>query len=166
MYNSLDDFFKDFKIESENTLKVFQHLTNESLSKKVYPEGRTLGRIAWHIVTSIPESFQQIGLKLECPDHSLPPPKVVSEFSYAYETCVHLLVENLKKNFTDEDLNKEFEFYGEKLLLKDILYGFIKHEIHHRAQMIVLMRQASLTVPGIYGPSKEEWKEYGMEPQE
>jgi len=27
----------------------------------------------------------------------------------------------------------------------------------------VLMRQAGLTVPGIYGPAKEGWKDFGME---
>lgn len=29
--------------------------------------------------------------------------------------------------------------------------------------MTVLMRQAGLVVPGIYGPSKEEWANFGME---
>lgn len=29
--------------------------------------------------------------------------------------------------------------------------------------MTVLMRQAGLTVPGIYGLSKEEWANLGME---
>lgn len=29
--------------------------------------------------------------------------------------------------------------------------------------MTVLMRQAGLTVPGIYGPAKEEWATFGME---
>jgi len=28
------------------------------------------------------------------------------------------------------------------------------------------MRQAGLKVPGIYGPSKEEWETYGMPVQE
>lgn len=29
--------------------------------------------------------------------------------------------------------------------------------------MTVLMRQAGLTVPGIYGPAKEEWAKFGLE---
>ena len=29
--------------------------------------------------------------------------------------------------------------------------------------MTVLMRQAGLTVPGVYGPAKEEWATAGME---
>ena len=44
------------------------------------------------------------------------------------------------------------------------LQGLIHHEIHHRAEMIVLMRLAGLPVPGLYGPTREEWTQYGMEP--
>jgi len=38
------------------------------------------------------------------------------------------------------------------------------HELHHRGQLTVLMRQAGLVVPGIFGPAQEEWTRYGMEP--
>ena len=37
------------------------------------------------------------------------------------------------------------------------LMTLINHQNHHRGQMTVLMRQAGLTVPGVYGPAKEEW---------
>jgi uncharacterized damage-inducible protein DinB len=30
--------------------------------------------------------------------------------------------------------------------------------------MTVLMRQAGIKVPGIYGPSKEEWEAMGIKP--
>lgn len=39
----------------------------------------------------------------------------------------------------------------------------IQHQNHHRGQMTVLMRQAGLPVPGIYGPAKEEWTTFGLE---
>ncbi|MCK4657684.1 MAG: hypothetical protein KAT85_11650, partial [candidate division Zixibacteria bacterium] len=38
--------------------------------------------------------------------------------------------------------------------------------IHHRGQMTVLMRQAGLKVPGVYGPSMEEWEHFGMKKPE
>ena len=47
-----------------------------------------------------------------------------------------------------------------------MLSALIRHEAHHRGQMTVLMRQAGLTVPGVYGPSREEWVAYGMPVQE
>lgn len=30
------------------------------------------------------------------------------------------------------------------------------HQVHHRGQMTVLMRQAGLHVPSIYGPSRDD----------
>jgi len=44
----------------------------------------------------------------------------------------------------------------------DVLSSLILHQAHHRGQMTVLMRQAGLAVPGIYGPAKEEWAAMGM----
>jgi uncharacterized damage-inducible protein DinB len=45
--------------------------------------------------------------------------------------------------------------------------GFIvSHQIHHRAQLTVVMRLNGLNVPGVYGPSKEEWTSYGIPAQE
>jgi uncharacterized damage-inducible protein DinB len=35
------------------------------------------------------------------------------------------------------------------------------HQAHHRGQMTVLMRQAGLTVPGVYGPAREERAQWG-----
>jgi uncharacterized damage-inducible protein DinB len=32
--------------------------------------------------------------------------------------------------------------------------------------MTVLMRQAGIKVPGVYGPAKEEWAAYGMPVQD
>jgi uncharacterized damage-inducible protein DinB len=32
----------------------------------------------------------------------------------------------------------------------------IRHQIHHRGQITILMRQAGLAAPGVYGPNEEE----------
>jgi uncharacterized damage-inducible protein DinB len=37
-----------------------------------------------------------------------------------------------------------------------ILQSLIRHQIHHRGQMTILMREAHVVVPGVYGPSREE----------
>lgn len=54
--------------------------------------------------------------------------------------------------------------YGETWAIGVTLSALIDHQIHHRGQMTVLMRQAGLKVPGIYGPSREDWSQIGMEP--
>jgi len=40
------------------------------------------------------------------------------------------------------------------------------HQAHHRGQLTVLMRRAGLVVPGIVGPNKEDWSQWGMKPPE
>jgi uncharacterized damage-inducible protein DinB len=52
--------------------------------------------------------------------------------------------------------------YGDKWKRGQTLHALILHQAHHRGQMTVLMRQAGLPVPGIYGPSREEWEAFGM----
>jgi len=39
----------------------------------------------------------------------------------------------------------------------------VNHQAHHRGQMAVLIRQAGLRVPDVYGPAREDWAQWGME---
>jgi uncharacterized damage-inducible protein DinB len=55
--------------------------------------------------------------------------------------------------------------YGEQWPRGTMLNALIAHQTHHRGQMTVLMRQAGVPVPGMYGPSKEEWAAMGMPAQ-
>jgi uncharacterized damage-inducible protein DinB len=70
--------------------------------------------------------------------------------------------EQVTTPWKDETLQVVDDLYGQKWKRGATLLSLIKHEVHHRGQMTVLMRQAGLKVPGIYGPSKEEWPQYGM----
>lgn len=55
MYVTNADFIREWNKEAILTQNVLDGLTDDSLKQQVYPEGRTLGRIAWHLTTSIPE---------------------------------------------------------------------------------------------------------------
>ena len=61
MYNKLSDFLTEWEYESESTLKIFEQLTDDSLSKKFNDNVRTPGRLAWHIVNTIGEMVQRTG---------------------------------------------------------------------------------------------------------
>ena len=107
MFRTVADFQKAWEYETECTLKMLRALSDASLQQAVTPHDRTLGRIAWHVVTSVPEMMNRTGLTLAV---------------------------------------------------------LVRHQAHHRGQMTVLMRQAGLKVPGVYGPAREEWAEFGMQP--
>ncbi|MCK5207046.1 MAG: hypothetical protein KAQ79_03470, partial [Cyclobacteriaceae bacterium] len=75
-------------------------------------------------------------------------------------------VKLLQEKWTDSELTGKIEVYGQQWERRKILDVLVKHQIHHRAQMTILMRLQNLEIPGIYGPSKEEWGKFGMKPQE
>jgi len=163
MYHKLQEFLDDWDYESKATLKIFNAMNNESLNQKVYEDGRTLGYLAWHITISVGEMMNRTGLKVKMPDENSDYPVNVSEIVATYENVCKSLVGEIKNNWNDNALLVEDEMYGEKWKRGSTLGILITHQVHHRAQMTVLLRQAGLKVPGIYGPSKEEWSNIGME---
>jgi uncharacterized damage-inducible protein DinB len=164
MYKTINDFTTDWKNESDSTLKILKALTDTSLSQKVTAEGRTLGFLAWHIVLTLGEMGGKAGLTIEAPAENSSVPDSSSEISLAYEKTAKGLGEEVQKKWSDKMLGEVIEMYGEKWTRAQALAGLLKHEVHHRAQITVLMRQAGLKVPGVYGPAKEEWAQYGMPP--
>ena len=68
----------------------------------------------------------------------------------------------MKTNWNDETLEIEDTMYGENWQRGMTLTALLMHQAHHRGQMTVLMRQAGLKVPGVYGPAMEDWAAYGQ----
>ena len=166
MTHSITEFFADWKNESTATLKIFNALTDASLGQKVTSEGRSLGFLAWHITLTLGEMGGQCGLTVDAPAESAPVPKKASEIVAAYEKASASVADRVQSQWTDAMLNDELDMYGQKWKRGMALDSLIRHEIHHRAQMTVLMRQAGLKVPGVYGPSREEWVQMGMKAME
>ena len=153
-------------MESGGTSKIMNALTDKSLAQKVANDHRTLGRIAWHIITTIPEMMGRTGLKITEVAADSPMPKSAAEFKKAYGDVSKSLQDLVTGTWQDDTLKVFDDMYGEQWQRGASLRILISHEIHHRAQMTVLMRQAGLPVPGVYGPSLEEWSGYGAKPPE
>ncbi len=162
MFTKIEHFTGAWRHESDGMQKVLNALTDKSLSQSVTEGHRTLGRIAWHITTTIPEMMSMTGLAFPGIDQHAPVPKTAKEISETYARASKLLLESIAKGWTDATLTKEFDFYGQKWTGAFALGALIMHEVHHRGQMTVLMRQAGLKVPGVFGPAKEEWSSMGM----
>ena len=111
MYIKLEDFIKDWAIESESTLKVFNNLTDESLTKKVNENVRTAGRLAWHITTAIGEMASRVGLNFKADDPYSPVPATAKEIVDAYKEASSNLVKNLKPSFICK-LTKSFSSFN------------------------------------------------------
>ena len=166
MFRSLDDFAADWKQETDGTLKVLRNLTDASLAQRVVPDGRTLGFLGWHITCTLAEMGGHAGLKVEGPTERTHPevPGQAAVIAERYEAGAASLLAAVMASWTDAQLTDLVPMYGEEWPKGVILSSLVKHQAHHRAQMTVLMRQAGVPVPGMYGPSKEEWTAMGMPP--
>jgi len=164
MFLTIEQFKQEWLAESNNTRKIFSALTDESLKQPVTDDHRTLGRMAWHIVRTLPEMAARTGLDVTGPGEKEPVPESAETIKQTYDAAATSVLEEVTANWTDDTLAMEDDMYGQKWKRGLTLYILFKHELHHRAQMTVLMRQAGLKIPGIYGPSKEEWTQHGAQP--
>jgi uncharacterized damage-inducible protein DinB len=165
MYSKISDFTNDFDQETEITLKVLNNLTDDSLNQKVTGKGRSLAKIAWHIAGAFGEIGATAQLQLSRIDEE-PVPESAKTIVDAYSKSASSFKEVVMKEWNNESLNEEINMYGEAWTKGQTLSALIVHQIHHRGQMTILMRQAGLKVPGVYGPAYEEWETMGMKPQE
>ena len=161
MLRKIEDFVKVWEEESKLTAKTFRTLTAASLQQKIAPQGRSLGRLAWHIVNSL-HMVSEAGLAIEAPGDDSAIPQKVDDIVSAFERGAASVRERVSKNWNDATLLEMVPMYGEQWTRGYVLLALILHQTHHRAQMMVLMRQAGLPVSGVYGPAREEWASMNM----
>jgi uncharacterized damage-inducible protein DinB len=161
MYRRIDDFTTAWGRETDATLKLLRACTDASLAQRVAPAGRTLGRIAWHVAQTLPEMLGHSGLPVRGPAEDAPIPKAAA-IAEAYASAAAAVGEAVRGAWTDAMLGERVPMYGEQWMRGEVLASLVAHQAHHRGQMTVLMRQAGLPVPGIYGPAAEEWASMGM----
>lgn len=165
MFTSIEQFQKTWEYESGATARLLEKLTDASLTQPQRDDVRSAGRAAWHIVTTLPEMAGRIGVSVAGVNHTDPVPKKAAAIVAAYRTAAEAIAKQVG-GWTNADLLKEDDMYGQMWKRGQSLWALIAHEIHHRGQLTVLMRLAGLPVVGVYGPSKEEWSQYGGKPPE
>jgi uncharacterized damage-inducible protein DinB len=164
MYTTVAELVAEWRGESALTQRVMDALTDASLAQPVSPEGRTLGSIAWHIVTSTPEFLAQFGLTP--PGESETPstvPSTAQAIADAFRKVSGAAADAMEQQLTGQSLQEVQDVFGRPLTKAATVLLLLKHHNHHRGQMTVLMRQAGIKVPGVYGPTKEDWSQMGME---
>src|SRR3989344_3862678 len=157
MYRKIEDFIKDWGYESEGTINLFKNISNEALNKKDHENVRSIAVLAWHITITLSEMLNKAGLNVTGPDEHSKPPSSINEIIEAYKSSAKSVTEQVQKSWNNASLLEEKNLYGENWKNGVTLSILIKHQAHHRGQLTVLMRQSGMLVPGVYGPSKEDW---------
>ncbi|OAB36018.1 DinB family protein [Paenibacillus glacialis] len=163
MFVIIEDFVAEWIREAEITERVLKVLTDESLLQVIASDYRTLGEIAWHLVESV-NYMTAMGLSFESPTKSENTPLTAKSIVDEYSRISGGMLQAVKTQWTDARLTKTMDMGGEEWTNGASLRFVITHQAHHRGQMTVLMRQAGLRVPDVYGPTREDWIERGMDP--
>lgn len=166
MYRKIEDFVQEWNAESESTLKIFKNISDESKAKKAGENIRSLDRLAWHITQTLTEMPARTGIIDQDYLVDEPIPDKFQDILLQYKKHSEELARLVQEKWTDAGLLEEIEVYGQNWERRKVLSVLVLHQAHHRGQMTTLMRLENLAVPGIYGPSKEEWSKYGMEAME
>jgi uncharacterized damage-inducible protein DinB len=154
----VEQFLRIWEYESDLTGKLLRTLP-DSYDFRPDPEGRSLGELAWHlaeleaIMTSI-----AVSQKLATP---MPPglerPRIVSELATGYERVHREAVERVR-SLRPEDLDREFPFVGgQSISVRNVLrFPLLHHLIHHRGQLMMMIRMAHGVPSKVYGPNRED----------
>ena len=155
MYRTVDDFLGDWSRSANGIIQVMESLTDEKLGQAVAEGHSTLGWLGWHLATSPAFFADMVGLQLNVPTDNTVPHKA-ADIVHAYKEISGSLVQEVKRNLTDEKMMEKVDKFGQPTPRGSILRDVIDHQTHHRGQMTVLLRQAGLHVPGVMGPTKEQ----------
>jgi uncharacterized damage-inducible protein DinB len=164
MFRRVEDFLKTWERERAGTLQILERLDDSSLSRAVAAESRTLGRIAWHVTTSLGEMMGRTGLNIAGAAQDAPVPTSAAAIARAYQAASKAVADQVGSAWTDATLDVQDDMYGQRWPRGTTLFVLVSHQTHHRGQMTVLMRQAGLVVPGVCGQAREEWTAFGMQP--
>ncbi|KEQ23532.1 DinB family protein [Paenibacillus tyrfis] len=164
MFIKTADFIAEWQQEAAATQRVMDALTDEALDQAVTPDHRTLGQLAWHLTTTVHEMLSRTGLEFASAGEDQHAPDSAAAIAEAYRNASQAALNAVQTQWTDAKLAETTEMYGDTWPNGLTLRILIQHQIHHRGQMTVLMRQAGLRVPDIYGPTREDWLERGMQP--
>lgn len=167
MFRRMDDFTASWKDEVAKTLAVLDAVPDAAMGRAVAAGHRDLKRMGWHLVETLIEMPGHVGLQIEGSDlidgmFIKDPPGTMAEIRNAYAKASKSLLRGVQ-TWTDGDLEREDDLYGETWKRGKTLFALLMHQTHHRGQMTVLLRQAELKVPEVYGPAKEGWAAYNME---
>lgn len=164
MIRKLEDFYATWAYESQNTIKMFEAIPADRFKNTGSENIRSIARLAWHITESVSEMLNHAGLAVEGISDASNEPNDISKVITEYKKSSNSLIEMLKANWSDNVLDEKVNMYGDMWEKGTVLSVLVRHQSHHRGQLSILLRQEGLVLPGMYGPTKEEWIAMGLNP--
>lgn len=149
-----------YERESKASQRMLKAIPDDKLNKKIYPKFRTAGEIGMHLGDSLIDLMEAIKTGKLVIRKTSPVLSTGQAILNYYQNISEELISEAK-NFTDAHVTRKFDFAinGKVVWIPtglELLSAYICHEIHHRAQIGVVLRLMDVKIPGMYGPSADE----------
>ena len=158
--HEVETFLRTWEAEAQNAIRTMESISADKYDFRPDPKGRSIGEMAWHLCeidgcTSYGVVERRFDPSDELPE--LKRPKEAHLLAPGFRRVHELALERLS-NLKPHELDEKVTYFdGTPMTIRDVLwYGMLHHLIHHRAQLVLLIRQSGGTPPGIYGPNREE----------
>jgi len=157
--HEIEQFLSTWEYESELTARLLKTVPKDQYDFRPDPEGRSMGELAWHMAEL--EGF----MSTIAAEHNFsvpkPPglerPRTVAELAPGYERVHREAVERVRR-IRSEDFDHTFPFFGgHSTSVRNVLWSaLLYHLIHHRGQLMMLIRMAHGVPSRLYGPLRED----------
>ncbi|MGH7732076.1 MAG: DinB family protein [Candidatus Eiseniibacteriota bacterium] len=157
--HEIERFLSAWEFESKLTVNLLNTLPKDQYDFRPDPGGRSLGELAWHLA-EIEGIMTTIAVKRDfgAPmPAGLERPRTVPELATGYERIHREAVERVRA-IRPEDLDRTFPFFGgQSISVRHVLWTpLLHHLIHHRGQLMMMIRMAQGVPSRIYGPMRED----------
>jgi len=156
----LERFRRVWETEAGLTAGLLEAIPADRYDFRPDPGGRSLGEMAWHLAEVegyISEGVSKGAVTFQQAPPSLKRPRDARQLAPGYRQVHQEAVARLA-GLQEGDLDRAIPFAGDReLTIRDCLWGaLLMHLIHHRGQLVLMIRLAGGTPPPIYGPNREE----------
>ena len=159
----IDGMLQELEQEAETTRRVLERVPDNQLAWRPHEKGRTLGELALH-VAMVPGGVAELIASpspAQAPQFIDPSPKSASELIPALDQSIAKAKKALggmndaAVTATWRMMRGDQELFAvpRVALLRSIM---LNHWYHHRGQLTTYLRELSVPIPSIYGPSADE----------
>ena len=158
--SELERFRQVWEMESGLTAALLETIPVDRYDFRPDAGGRSLGEMAWHLAEIegyLSEGVSKGAVTFQQAPPGLKRPGETKQLAPAYRRVHQEAVARLA-SLREADLDREIPFAGDRrLTIRDCLWGaLLMHLVHHRGQLVLMIRLAGGTPPPIYGPNREE----------
>jgi uncharacterized damage-inducible protein DinB len=157
--HEIERFLGVWEMEYGITARLLRTVPPDRYDFRPDPEGRSMGELAWHLAEI--EGIMTTGAVSR--DFSAPVtaglerPRTVGEIASGYDRIHGEAVERVR-TIQPEDLDRTFPFFGGKTIsVRHVLWtSLLHHLIHHRGQLMMMIRMAKAVPSRVYGRKRED----------